>query len=243
MLALTTAQAPVDVCRDPALQLVCPNLRMAPPYDLREVGTPGGRRLLLMGNRIVNVGPGPAELRGTRVSENEMQARQIVQRPAGPFGRASLTTGAKLTWKYVDRRRGEYWKMANAARFELWSTDPATGARAALVRTGPKLDYCLRDLFRRGGTHTGRVVYPACSQKRYRRNVTLGISVDWADGYPAKYPENWIDVSGLAGCFTILQRADPLNVIRETDETDNTASLTVRLPYRPGASRQSPPCP
>jgi len=241
MLALTTAQAPVDVCRDPALQLVCPNLRMAPPYDLREVGTPGGRRLLLMGNRIVNVGPGPAELRGTRVSENEMQARQIVQRPAGPFGRAALTTGAKLTWKYVDRRRGNYWKMVDAARFELWSTEPATGSRVALVRTGPKLDYCLRDLFRRAGTHTGRVVYPACSQKHYRRTVTLGISVDWADGYPAKYPENWIDVTGLAGCFTIVQRADPLNVIRETDEADNTASLTVRLPYV--ASRPGPRCP
>jgi hypothetical protein len=241
MLPLTTAQAPVDACRDPALELVCPNLRMAPPYDLKEVGTPAGRRLLLMGNRIVNVGPGPAELRGTRVSEAEMDARQIVQRSGGAFGRASLATGAKLTWKYVDRRRGDYWKLANAARFELWSTEPATGSRVALVRTGPKLDYCLRDLFRRRGTHTGRVVYPACSQKRYRRAVTLGISVDWADGYPAKYPENWIDVSGLAGCFRILQRADPLNVIRETDERDNTASLTVRLPY--SASHPGPRCP
>ena len=72
-------------------------------------------------------------------------------------------------------------------------------------------------------------------------HVTLGISVDWADGYPAKYPENWIDVTGLAGCFTIVQRADPLNVIRETDEADNTASLTVRLPYV--ASRPGPRCP
>jgi hypothetical protein len=241
MLPLTTAQAPVDACRNPALQLVCPNLRMATPYDLREVATRGGRRLLLMGNRIVNVGPGALELRGTRVSEYEMDARQIVQRPSNAFGRASLATGAKLTWKYVDRRRGNFWKLAHAARFELWSTEPATGTRVALVRTGPKLDYCLRDLFRRGGTHTGRDVYPACSQKRYRRNVTLGISVDWADGYPAKYPENWIDVSGLTGCFTIVQRADPLNVIRETDETDNTASLTVRLPY--SASRRGPQCP
>ena len=127
--------------------------------------------------------------------------------------------------------------MANAARFELWSTAPATGARATRVRTGPKLDYCLRDLFRRAGTRTGNVVYPACSRQRSRRDVTLGISVDWADGYPAKYPENWIDVTGLTGCFTIVQRADPLNVIRETDETDNTASLTVRLPYRSGPQR------
>ena len=196
-----------------------------------------------MGNRIVNVGPGALELRGTPVSEYEMEARQVVQRPDSAFGRASLSTGARLTWKYVDRRRGTYWKMADAARFELWSTDPATGAPATLVRTGPKLDCCLRDLVRRAGTRTGDLVYPACSQKRYRRNVTLGISVDWADGYPATYPENWIVVSGLADCFTILQRADPLNVVRETDEADNTSTRTVRLSYGLGASRQSPRCP
>ncbi|MEP6954278.1 MAG: hypothetical protein ABI950_09490 [Solirubrobacteraceae bacterium] len=40
MLPLTTAQAPVDAGRNPALQLVCPNLRMAPPYDLKESARP-----------------------------------------------------------------------------------------------------------------------------------------------------------------------------------------------------------
>ncbi len=237
MFAPTPAQGPASPCGDPTLALVCPNLRMAPPYDLRVRATGAGRRLLLMGNRLVNVGPGALEFRGTRVSDTEMDARQIVARVGNPFGRASLVTGAKLTWKYVDRRRGAYWKFANAARFELWSTDPVTGARAAVVRTGPKLDYCLRDLFRRAGTHTGDVTYGACSRKRYRRQVTLGISVDWADGYPRRYPENWIDVTGLAGCFTILQRADPLNQIAEADEGDNTATRRVRLPYRPGPQR------
>lgn len=242
MLPLTTAQAPVDACRRPAFELICPNLRMTPPYDLKLRRTTGGRALLTMGNRIVNVGPGALELRGTRVSETQMDTRQVVQRRTGVFGRASLATGAKLTYKYVDRRRGDYWKMADAARFELWSTDPASGAPVALVRTGPKLDYCLRDLFRRAGTRTGRAAYGACSQKRYRRSVTLGISVDWADGYPRRYPENWIDVTGLTGCFTILHRADPLGHIAENDENDNTSTLTVRLPYRPSASAQSPPC-
>ena len=241
MLAPTPAQGPVGPCGDPTLALVCPNLRMAPPYDLHLRVTRRGRSLLTMGNRIVNVGPGALEIRGTRISDTAMDARQVVRRRDSVFGRASLVTGATLTWKYVDRRRGNFWKFADAARFELWSLDPATGARAALVRTGPKLDYCLRDLFRRAGTHTGQVVYPACSQEHYRRSVTLGISMDWADGYPAKYPENWIDVTGLTGCYTIVQRADPLNVIRETDEADNTTSLTVRLPY--SASRRSPRCP
>lgn len=234
MLAVTTDQGPVDACRTPALELVCPNLRMAPPFDLRPKRTPSGRLLLRMGNRIVNVGPGAAELRGRRVSADEMQARQIVARRDPAAGRVSLDTGARVVWKYVDRRRGSYWKMADAARFELWSIDPTTGARAALVRVGPKLVYCLRDLFRRVGTRTGRLVYPACSEDRAQRTVTLGISTDWADGYPFRYPENWIDVTGLAGCFVVVHRADPLNRIAETDEADNWSSRRVLLPYRPG---------
>ncbi|MGZ4277367.1 MAG: lysyl oxidase family protein [Solirubrobacteraceae bacterium] len=226
------ADVPANPCADPARQLICPNLRMAPPRGFREV-TRNGRRLLLMANRIVNVGPGPLELRGRRTAPYEMPARQIVARGGG-LGRASLQTTAHLTWKYVDAYRGAYWKMADAARFELWAVD-ATGRRTTRVRTGAKLDYCLRDLFRRAGTHTGaRPAYPACSQKLSRRTDTLGISVDWADGYPRTYPENWIDVTGLAGCFVVLQRADPLNGIFETDEHDNTATRVTRLPYRPG---------
>ena len=64
--------------------------------------------------------------------------------------------------------------------------------------------------------------------------MTLGISVRWADAYPADYPENWIDVTGRRGCFTIVQRADPAQVVRETDESDNVGVRVVRLPYRPG---------
>ena len=76
--------------------------------------------------------------------------------------------------------------------------------------------------------------YPACSTDQSRRRVTLGISVRWADAYPADYPENWIDVTGRRGCFTIVQRADPAQVVRETDESDNVGVRVVRLPYRPG---------
>ena len=48
-------------------------------------------------------------------------------------------------------RGGSYWKFKDAARFELWAID-RSGRRTTLVRTGPKLDYCLRDLDRvRGG--------------------------------------------------------------------------------------------
>ncbi len=232
MIAAAPPPAPENPCREPARHLVCPNLRMPPATDLHIRSTRGGRTLLLMANRLVNVGPGELEFRGRRYSSWGMDARQIIARSGGR-SRLSFETGAKLYFKYVDARRGAYWKFQHAARFELWRLD-GTGHRTRLLRTGPKLDYCLRDLFRRRSTARTSPHYPACSQSRPQRQVTLGVSVGWADGYPSTYPENWVDVTGRRGCVAIVQRADPLNHILETDETDNVSVRVVRLPLRHG---------
>ena len=98
-----------------------------------------------MENRIVNLGAGPAELFGERVSLTEMRARQVLADATGR--RVRIVTGAELYYKSVPSRGGSYWKFKDAARFELWAVD-LTAHRTTLVRTGPKLDYCLRDLDR-----------------------------------------------------------------------------------------------
>ena len=67
--------------------------------------------------------------------------------------------------------------------------------------------------------------------------MTLGTSVGWADVYPSTYPDNWIDVTGLSGCFAVVHRADPGNGIFESNEANNVSSKIVRLPYRPGPQR------
>jgi hypothetical protein len=49
--------------------------------------------------------------------------------------------------------------------------------------------------------------------------------------YPADYHEQWIDVTGLQGRFVFVQRVDPRNAIRESDETNNVSPrITLRLP-------------
>lgn len=143
-----------------------------------------------------------------------------------------MRTGAQLTFKFVPER-GTYWKFQDAARFELWRLD-ATGNRERLVRTGPKVAYCLRDLRRTrdlAGSPKSRV-YPACSQRRDERAVTLGTSIGWSDIYPPAYPEQWIDVTGLDGCFAYVHIADPENGIKERNEQNNISSVTVQLPWR-----------
>lgn len=234
MFVADQAPAPVDPCHDPARHLVCPNLVMPPARRLTARRTAGGGSVLLMDNYLVNAGYGDVIIRGHRTTRYTMEGVQLVER-AGGRGHARFKTGAVLTWKYVDSGRGNFWKFRHAARFELWKMN-ARGERTRLVRTGPKLDYCLRDLFRmgprKGSTVPAGPRYGACSQDLGASTDTLGIASGWADGYPYTYPQNWISVTGVRGCHVIIQRADPLNHIMETSESDNTSHQVVKLPYR-----------
>lgn len=231
MLVADQAPAPAEVCARPVL--VCPNLVMPPARRLHLRRTASGRMLLQMDNYLVNAGFGDVIIRGHRTARYTMEGVQLIERRGG--GTARFKTGAVVTWKYVDTGRGNFWKYRHAARFELWKMNPR-GERTSIVRTSPKLDYCLRDLFRMGPRNGSTVPpsprYGACSQDVTASTDTLGIASGWADGYPYTYPQNWIDVSGLRGCHVIIQRADPYNGIWETDENDNTSAQVVRLPYR-----------
>jgi hypothetical protein len=233
------AQVDENPCIGPdAAQLRCPDLVMRRPYGIFvDPFTRPGRRLLRAGNVIDSVGAGPAELHGVRTSRLYMRAHQRIYRRDGT--RIAVRTGARLRLKFAHQAR-YWWKYYNAARFELWRLD-ADGKRSDKVRIGPKVSYCLRDL-----THTRPMlrrspflpVYPACNTDLKRKRVTLGTSVGWADIYPPSYPEQWIDVTGLRGCFAYVHIADPENGIFESDEDNNEAQAVVRLPFRAGERRK-----
>ena len=129
---------------------------------------------------------------------------------------------------------GERWAAFHAfiaARFELWTVG-GRGRPLKRIEVGPKLHYCLRDLERtRPGPDSPRsFVYPGCSQQHSRRSVVLGTSVGWSDIYPSTYHQNWINVTGLHGCFAFYLAVDPKNHIRESNEHNNRSHVFVRLP-------------
>jgi hypothetical protein len=226
-LAPAQAQEPGEpqlTCADIALR--CPDLQMRAPFNLSVARTPGGRTLLRASNAILSVGRGPVVLLGSRAAGSRtMTVRQRIYATDGRF----ITlhpSAARIVFKHIPGQGG-YWKFVNAARFELWTL----GANRQLLRTGPKLIYCFRDLQRlRPSARSPRSrVFGGCNQDRTRRSVRLGTSVGWADVYPASYHENYVDVSGLRGCFGLWQIADPTNVIAETDELNNASRTLVRL--------------
>jgi hypothetical protein len=221
-----------------AERLLCPDLVMRRPYGLyTDRLTKPGHTVLRAGNVIDSVGDGPAELHGIRSAPRFMRAHQRIYTRSG--GRIAVETGARLQFKFAHQQL-YWWKFYDAARFELWRVD-ATGRRTRLVRTGPKVAYCLRDLSRTRPRLAGsprRRVYPACSTNGRARRETLGTSVGWADIYPPAYPEQWIDVTGLRGCFAYVHIADPENGIYESNEDNNEAQVIVRLPFRSGEARR-----
>lgn len=208
---------------------MCPDLQMARPSNI-FLSYRGGRALLMSRNSLDNMGRGPASLHGTGSGGFTMGASQRLRTRVG--GILTLATKAHLLFKAIPGQ-GRYWKWNGAARMELWRLD-GNGRPAYIERLGPKTVYCLRDLTRTHGYLTGSpgsAVFPACNRSSATRAVTLGTSVGWSDIYPATYHENWVDVTGLRGCFAYVHVADPDNVIYESDEDDNRSLSVVRLPF------------
>jgi hypothetical protein len=221
---------PLNPCYGPDKGLfLCPNLRMAKPSHV-SLGHVGHRSILYSANSLDSRGTGPASIRGVRNGKYTMAAKQLLHRRDGRV--IGIATGAKLYFKPVPGQY-RYWKWNGAARMELWRLD-STGKPVLRVQQGPKTIYCLRDLKhtapRLAHSPHGRV-FPGCSQRLSQQSVTLGTSVGWSDVYPATYHENWIDVTGLRGCFAYVHVADPTNVIYESNEDDNASFVVVKLPY------------
>jgi hypothetical protein len=230
----TVSRAAVKKDENPCLgpdaaDLYCPTLTISPPSALYFERRSSGRLVLRATSSLNSVGTGPIELRGSRTGPNTMSAVQRIYRRGG--GHISVRTGARLGFKSIPGQY-RYWKLLNAARFELWSVD-SRDRNVRRVRTGPKLYYCLRDLL-----HTRALPrsprsrhYPACSQDLRKQRLTLGTSVGWSDVYPATYHEQWIDVTGLHGRYRFVMIADPTDVLYTTnDGRPISASRIVKLP-------------
>jgi hypothetical protein len=226
---------PANPCAGPeARHLLCPNLRIGPPSGLYVQDAGQGRQLLRATSDVRSRGRGPIELRGSRNGWRTMRTNQRIYRAGG--GHLDVRSRATLRFTAVGAYYGGfYWKVHQLARFELRRASPG-GRLGPVVRTGPKLNYCLRDLERTrpGARSPSSRHYPGCNQDPYQDHVVLGTSVGWSDIYPADYDKQWINVAGLHGCFALTMTVDPLQLLFESNEHDNTSRRLLRLPFSGG---------
>lgn len=231
LLAAPAAAATENPCTGPeARHLLCPNLRIGTPSDM-YVSTYDGRTLLHATSDVESRGRGPMEVRGLRNGPKSMRVTQRIYKVGG--GHITLRTNASLHFTDVGYYfGGSYWKVHQLARFELRRVR-ADGTLGPVLRTSPKLNYCLRDLERTrpGKRSPPRRHYPGCNQDPSIRRDVLGTSVGWSDIYPSDYDKQYIDVSGLRGCFVFKMTVDPKHLLFESDEDDNSSHRRVRLPF------------
>ena len=226
-------------CDGPEAQhLLCPNLQDRPATDLyvERAGRPA-ELLLRATSDVRSRGRGPMELRGSRNGWHTMRVNQRIYRVGGGHLVAADARHAAL---HRRRRLLRRLLLEGPPARRASSSGRSTGRRPAerLVRTGPKLNYCLRDLERTrpGRRSPSHAHYPGCNQDPCTDAVTLGTSVGWSDIYPADYDKQWINVSGLRGCFAFVMPVDPRNLLYESNENDNSARRLIRLPYRAAAA-------
>ena len=207
--------APVEAATDKL-----PDLRVARMADFRIERTSSGRRLLRFAGMMLNVGAGPLEVRGARSSTTKPWVVDQVVYQTGNSARRIRTTA---TMRYAGDGH-DHWHIRRILSYHLWSGSGTT--------RDAKIGFCFFDTNRRttalpGAPTTRKYTQAGCGRKNSLSTRT-GISVGWADLYPANFAYQWIDITGLpAGTYTIRAAVDLYKQFAEVSETNNCAYARI----------------
>lgn len=218
----TPAPTPTDVGQQPLL----PNMRSLKASDVRIVKRNGVRRLRFS-STLVDVGAGPLEVLprpGNRCPKGKRDVAQAVYQDTNGDHRYERATERTRVFRQSGcmefHPAHNHWHIDASARY--WLTRP--GVTTVLVRHS-KVSFCLRDS-RRLPDRKRAAVYGFCSRDR-RQGITPG----WGDVY-----ESFLEGQSLRlprhlprGLYCLHQRADPLDVFRESNETDNDSVRPLRI--------------
>jgi hypothetical protein len=215
-------------------------LRRASDLDVRI--TPSGRHRLRFTTTTANLGAGVVELEPQKDDcdadgnfENDRTAVQHVyldEDGNGVYDPAEdVTFDAVTVGCFVFHAVHDHWHFEDFARYRL--VNPRTGRTVA---TQAKVGFCVVDNYRWRAELPGspaNATYRSC-----RPGAEQGLSVGWADVYPAFLAAQWLDVSGLSpGRYCLVQRVDPGDRIAEADEGNNVDRTPIRLRHASAARR------
>ena len=231
-LAAIVASVLVPLANSPgadAATPLLPDLRMTRVTKVAlDTTTIAGHRLLRYTARIVNVGAGPFETTGTRASTSDstMPATQDVYQSDGSV--QAVPTDDTFYWAGDGHN---HWHITDLEGGVLTRLDNGVVVGTSAKHGFHGADDTAWDLALPGAPQSE--VYMACSGNSCNMStlsVTEGISVGWMDTYKYSVVFQWIDITGLKnGKYVLTQSADPFGYFDETDDTNNTASATVRI--------------
>jgi hypothetical protein len=187
----------------------------------------GQQRRLRFGSALANIGPGPLEIvprpRAT-CPPGERGVDQAVYQDSDGNGRFRRSTEHRRVFRPSGcmhfHPAHHHWHVDASARYWLTKAGDPT-----VLAGHRKVSFCLRDSrLMPGGTL--KAFYGACSRDRRQ-----GISTGWSDLYDAFLPGQSLRLPRAvgAGTYCLWQQADPLDVLRESNETDNISVRAIRI--------------
>jgi hypothetical protein len=223
------------------------NLRFATGAYLFDPALPGGftscypeetleqdaHRCLRFDQIIANVGAGPFELRYRMDGlATDQELRQRIYRSNG-------SSWERFADTYEFHPAHAHFHYKNFAQSRLWLSN-AKGKRlgASPVRIGKKNGFCMIDVeniwWGRKGDAARTYYFPRCNAPTETdatgSYMVNGISVGWADVYNWYLADQFIEVSGLANGYYLLEtQADPKNTVLEGRNDDNMSTTLIRI--------------
>jgi lysyl oxidase len=210
-----------------------PDLVTAAPSGLSIANVKRKTKELRFNYSAENAGVGVLELTsriedcdGDGVVSNDRTAIQRIFKDAdgnGYFTRGTDTAfDTQTVGCFVFHPKHHHWHLEDFARYEL--RDSSGG----LVGSTDKVSFCLGDNFH---TNPGLQGSPASAYfADCTRDSDQGISIGWTDIYGAQLEGQAITLGGSAdGTFCLVQTADPLNHIAESNESNNRAAVQVTI--------------
>jgi hypothetical protein len=213
--------------------LLLPDLRTLPPSAISlVVEQSNGRKSLRFSNAVWNAGPGVLELHGELDPDDEIiHVVQIVSREDG-----TLLERPAGEFEYHREHQHVHWDAF--AQYQIWSAQQ-DGNLVEMLASSDKVGYCLRDIkpyvppadteeqLHLVGKSPLAPSQPGFTSCYWRRQ---GMSVGWYDIYYSYTSGQSLDISQLAdGIYALLSTADPTQILRESDESNNSAVIYFSL--------------
>jgi hypothetical protein len=199
-----------------------PDLRMARISDIRIDKTFDGRRLLRYTATIVNVGAGPFELN---------IHRDTTSGPWSTTQRVYTATGYRLAPTSLNMVYGgdghNHWHVQDLESTVIDRKDGNPGTYGV----GAKRGFCFWDTVAHAALPGAprNPVYTSCGTLS-SLDLTLGLSIGWADVYRWDLPDQYVDITGLGpGRYRLTVTADNSNRFVESDETNNTTWVELQI--------------
>lgn len=190
----------------------------------------GAVRCLRLGNAVGNVGDGPLEvhLDHANAALSAAGLGRFVQRIYHDGGHRDVeASGAEFHFTHG------HFHYAGLAHFELHPVGP-DGVRGDMAAMGHKRGFCFLDWgdmkSPEAPSDSGTRAEQDCLIPKPTGGWSMGITRGWYDYYWSDLADQYIDIEGVPdGVYELVSIADGADTLVETDESDNKASVVIRL--------------